>query len=77
MNSAEIGDQIKKERKSMGLRQAELASVAGVSVRTLSDIENGKQTAHIGLVLKIIESLGMTLTLTPFQHTTVLDEDMN
>ncbi len=61
MTPEELGRIIRGTRQALHLRQSELASVAGVGVRTLSEIENGKTTAQIGLVLKVLESLGVEL----------------
>ena len=63
MTSKEIGQTIRLTRKTLNLRQTELASVAGIGVRTLSEIENGKETAHIGPVLRILDSLGIEVIL--------------
>lgn len=65
MQMKEIGTLIRNTRKSYNLKQNELASVAGVGVRTLSEIENGKETAHIGLVLKVLDCLAIDIKLTP------------
>lgn len=65
----EIAQRIRQTRKALGLRQDELASVAGIGVRTLSEIENGKETAQIGLVLRVLDSLGIDIQLTPTQFT--------
>lgn len=63
MDSVHLGYTIRTTRKALRLRQSELASVAGVSVRTLSEIENGKDTAQLGLVLKVLDCLGITVAL--------------
>ncbi len=63
MDSIRLGHTIRTTRKALRLRQSELASVAGVSVRTLSEIENGKDTAQLGLVLKVLDCLGISVTL--------------
>ncbi|MBC54232.1 MAG: transcriptional regulator [Gammaproteobacteria bacterium] len=65
VNSIIIGKMIKDTRQALGLRQDELASVAGLSIRSLSNIENGKNTAHLGLVLNTLNALGITITLSP------------
>lgn len=65
MDSQTIGKLIKKTRQTLGMRQDELASVAGLSTRTLSNIENGKDSAHLGLVLNTLGALGISMTLTP------------
>lgn len=65
----EIAQLIRQTRKALGLRQDELASVAGIGVRTLSEIENGKETAQTGLVLRVLDCLGIDIQLTPTQFT--------
>jgi len=65
MDSNTIGRVIKNTRQSLGMRQDELASVAGLSTRSLSNIENGKTTAQLGLVLNTLSALGISITLTP------------
>lgn len=65
MDAATIGGLIRETRRSLGMRQDELASVAGLSTRSLSNIENGKASAHIGLVLNTLSVLDIKMTLTP------------
>lgn len=62
-NIEELGNYIKQTRKSQGLTQAELAMTANVGVRFLVDLENGKETAQVGKVLKICQMLGLKLDL--------------
>jgi len=69
MKMAEIGASIKQTRKALKLRQSELASVAGIGTRTLSEIENGKETAQIGLVLRVLDLLAIDVELTPMTTT--------
>ena len=61
----ELGKAIRDARNAMGLRQAEAALLSGVGVRFLSDLENGKETARLGPTLKVINGLGLALTLGP------------
>lgn len=65
MDSTAIGRLIRNTRQSLGMRQDELASVAGLSTRSLSNIENGKATAQLGLVLNTLSALGISITLSP------------
>ncbi len=65
MDTKTIGRLIRDTRKALQMRQDELASVAGVSTRALSDIENGKPGSHCGLVLQTLHALGIAVTLTP------------
>jgi len=52
---------IREKRKKDGLTQAEAASLCGVGVRFLSDLENGKETLQISKVLKVLEGLGLVV----------------
>ena len=60
-----IGSAIQLARKTAGLRQAEAALLCGVGVRFLSDLENGKETVRLGVALKVIDGLGLALTVAP------------
>jgi HTH-type transcriptional regulator/antitoxin HipB len=61
--SEELGRFVKKERKAMGLTQAELALTSGTGTRFISDLENGKPTCQIGKTLTVLKTLGLRLTL--------------
>jgi transcriptional regulator with XRE-family HTH domain len=61
----ELGKAIREARIAMKLRQAEAALLCGVGVRFLSDLERGKETARLGPTLKVINGLGLALTLGP------------
>lgn len=50
-------------RLDLGLSQAELAQKAHVSRKWIYQFEQGKQTAELGLVLRVLDALGLTLEL--------------
>ena len=52
------------------MRQAELAKRLGVSAKWLSQFENGKATAQIGLVIRVLHELGFELRVEPAASTT-------
>jgi HTH-type transcriptional regulator / antitoxin HipB len=54
---------IKTTRKQQGIRQQDLADLAGVSCRFLSALENGKETVELGKVLAVISTLGLEMKL--------------
>lgn len=60
---ASLGRAIRERRLALGLRQEDVAAQSGVSIPTVSAIENGKATAQIGLVLQICRDLGLRLTV--------------
>jgi len=61
MHAIELGRIVRKHRRAQALRQAELASIAGVGVRFISDLENGKQSLELGRVIKVLETIGLHL----------------
>ena len=63
LTSEELGRTVKKERKAMGLTQADLALTSGTGMRFISDLENGKPTCQIGKTLTVLKTLGLRLTL--------------
>jgi HTH-type transcriptional regulator / antitoxin HipB len=61
----DIGTLVRQTRKRLGVTQKELALTSGTGLRFIIDLEKGKQTAEIGKVLTILQTLGIQLTLTP------------
>lgn len=56
---------IRARRQELGMTQSRLAKTAGVSRRWLSDLESGKPTAEVGLVLKVFNALGLVFDARP------------
>jgi HTH-type transcriptional regulator/antitoxin HipB len=50
-------------RIDLGLSQANLASRAGVSRKWVYELEAGKATAEFGLILRVLDALGLALDL--------------
>lgn len=59
----DIADIVKIRRKKQGLTQTELARLCNVGVRFLSDLENAKPTCQIDKIFKILNGLGIKLTV--------------
>ncbi len=55
---SELGAAIEGLRQSSGLTQTELATRARVSRKWISEMENGKATAEVGVVCRVLEALG-------------------
>ncbi len=62
---ADIGEIVRATRKDAGLRQYELAGVAGVGLRFIVDLEAGKPTAQVGKVLHVLAMLGCSVEIVP------------
>jgi y4mF family transcriptional regulator len=61
LTAEDLGRLVKKERKALGLTQAELALTSGTGMRFISDLENGKPTCQIGKTLTVLKTLGFRL----------------
>lgn len=61
---AEIGQVIRITRISQDLDQLTAAQLSNAGQSFLSHLENGKETAQIGKVLQVLESLGIGVELT-------------
>ena len=60
----DISEVVKKRRKSLGLTQSECAAMCNVGNRFFSELENGKETLHIGKVINCLQILGINISLT-------------
>jgi len=59
-----MGRAIRTHRKAKGLTLQQAAGLANVSVRFLSELERGKETAEVGKVVKTMRALGLDLYMT-------------
>ncbi len=62
---AALGRRIRAARKAQGLTQVDLAEIAGVGPRFLSELERGKDTVRLGLTLRIARLVGIDLFAIP------------
>jgi HTH-type transcriptional regulator/antitoxin HipB len=58
-----LGVRIRERRRQLGLTQASLAGVARVTTRVLGEIENGKASAQLDGVLRVLAALGLDVYL--------------
>jgi HTH-type transcriptional regulator/antitoxin HipB len=63
MSSPEFTATIIERRRDLGLRQAEVAELAGVSVRFINELEHGKPTVRLDKVQAVLAVLGLALEL--------------
>ena len=68
LNSKELGEIIRRERKRQKVTQAELAALAGVGLRFLRELETGKASCQLGLTLEVLHSLGISINATTRQR---------
>jgi y4mF family transcriptional regulator len=63
MNKEVLGNIIKRRRDFLNITQADLAEIAGVGLRYLIDIENGRGNPSIGNLEKILNVLGLQIEI--------------
>lgn len=63
MTTREIGEFVTATRKDQGATQLDLAQMAGVGRRFVVELEAGKESLHIGKVLRVLETLGVDFRL--------------
>lgn len=54
---------IRRRRAVLGLLQPQLATISGVSLRTIQMVEGGKANPSIDTLMQIADPLGLTLHL--------------
>lgn len=62
---ADLGRIVRETRKFSDADQTTAAGVAGVGVRFLGDLERGKPTVRLGLVLQVLHRLGLEIWIAP------------
>ena len=62
-DTAELGRRVRELRRAQKITQAQLAGLANTGIRFISDLENGKETCHIGKVLRVLETLGVDMLI--------------
>ncbi len=61
--AADIGQVVRAQRQSQGLRQIDLAGLSNTGNRLIVDIEKGKPTVQLQKVLDVLELLGLEVTV--------------
>ena len=62
-NLASIVGAMIKQRNALGISQRELAAICGIPQSSVARIESFKTTPNLDTLLKILQPLGLTLTV--------------
>jgi y4mF family transcriptional regulator len=65
---SEIADFIKKRRKQLELTQPELAERAGVGLRFIRELEQGKQTVRLDKVNQVLHFFGCQIGVVEMEN---------
>lgn len=58
-----IGHKIKERRRFLKITQKDLSEMAGISLRSLIQVENGSTNITIIQLSKILDTLGLTIEI--------------
>ena len=64
MNMKKLGEFIAAERRRQGVTQLQLSQAADVGRRFFVETEAGKDTVQTGKLLKVLDTLGVSVALT-------------
>jgi y4mF family transcriptional regulator len=62
---AAIGAAVREAREARGITQDDAAQKAKVSRKFVIDVENGKESLHLGKALKVLMAAGLVAVLVP------------
>jgi HTH-type transcriptional regulator / antitoxin HipB len=72
---AQLAKAVRRRRLGLGLRQTDLAELAGCSQRFVSTVEQGKPTVRLDKLLDVLEVLGLDLCVVPGRGEITLPRD--
>jgi transcriptional regulator with XRE-family HTH domain len=61
----ELGEIIRRFRKSRHLTLEKVSGLSNLSIRFISELERGKETAELGKALKMLNKLGLEVIIQP------------
>ncbi len=64
-DAKELGGQVRRARRHLGLSQEEVAFAAHVSPRTVFAIEKGKGTVQFDVLSRVLAAVGLELSTRP------------
>ena len=64
-SASDFGSAVRQRRRALGLSQDSLADVVGVNRRVIGELERGKPTVRLQIVLDVARALGLDMRLDP------------
>jgi transcriptional regulator with XRE-family HTH domain len=59
----DLGEKLKQRRELLGLLQAQLSGLSGVSTRTIQLVEQGKGNPSLDTLIQLADPLGLRIDL--------------
>ncbi|MDR3184205.1 MAG: helix-turn-helix domain-containing protein [Prevotellaceae bacterium] len=73
MNHQPLNEYVRAKRKSLGLSREEFAQKAGVGLRFLRELEQGKETLKMDKVNQVLNLLGTRLGAVPVDRVNLIE----
>lgn len=64
-STEDIGRLIRERRVELSLTQEQVAGIVGVNRRVLGELERGKPTVRLEIMVDVVRALGLDLDLKP------------
>lgn len=64
-NSAQLAEIVRNTRKVQHATQVQISQLSNVGVRFVRDLEDGKPTLQLNKVMRVLETLGIAVILSP------------
>lgn len=74
MNNLPINEFVKAKRRTLGLSREELAQKAGVGLRFLRELEQGKETLKMDKVNQVLKLFGMEVGVVPMDRNNLIEQ---
>lgn len=74
-NTKDLGKLIRSFRKKDKINLEKVCGLSNTSMRFLSELERGKQTAEIGKIFEVLKTIGLEVYIFPRGYT-LTDKDM-
>lgn len=58
-----VGELVRMARQGLGVTQRSLALTSGTGLRFIIELEKGKPTCHLGKVLAVMNTLGISISV--------------
>ena len=62
-DTKELGKIIRETRRKQNLTQEQLAATCGVGMRFIRELEQGKESCHIGKAMMLLHMLGIQIII--------------
>jgi len=64
-SSIDVGDIARRQRQLLGLKQEDVSGLANTGNRFIVDLEKGKPTLQLQMVLEVLDLLGLEVVVQP------------